>query len=128
MPQLTPAALRKQIAAETLDPLYMLVGDDDAEKSAVANEFADMIDEGLRAFNVDRLYGGDTKVDDVIQASATLPMNKRAGAGSFKSLPAITAINLPSGDQAKGPNFARCAKTFKALPSAAFSKCSLSPM
>lgn len=74
MPQLTPAALRKQIAAETLDPLYMLVGDDDAEKSAVAGEFADMVDEGLRAFNVDRLYGGDTKVDDVIQAAATLPM------------------------------------------------------
>ena len=74
MPPLTPAALRKQIAAETLDPLYMLVGDDDAEKSAVAGEFADMVDEGLRAFNVDRLYGGDTRVDDVIQAAATLPM------------------------------------------------------
>ena len=74
MPQLTPAALRKQIAAETLDSLYMLVGDDDAEKSAVAGEFADMVDEGLRAFNVDRLYGGDTRVDDVIQAAATLPM------------------------------------------------------
>jgi DNA polymerase-3 subunit delta len=74
LPQLTPAALRKQIAAETLDSLYMLVGDDDAEKSAVAGEFADMVDEGLRAFNVDRLYGGDTRVDDVIQAAATLPM------------------------------------------------------
>ena len=74
MPQLTPAALRKQIAAETLDPLYMLVGDDNAEKSAVAGEFADMVDEGLRAFNVDRLYGSDAKVDDVIQAAATLPM------------------------------------------------------
>ncbi len=74
MPQLTPAALRKQIAAEALDPLYMLVGDDDAEKSAVAGELADMVDEGLRAFNVDRLYGGDAKVDDVIQAAATLPM------------------------------------------------------
>jgi DNA polymerase-3 subunit delta len=74
LPQLTPAALRKQIAAETLDPLYMLIGDDDAEKSAVAGELADMVDEGLRAFNVDRLYGGDTKVDDVIQAAATLPM------------------------------------------------------
>jgi DNA polymerase-3 subunit delta len=74
LPQLTPAALRKQIAAETLDPLYMLIGDDDAEKSAVAGEFADMVDEGLRAFNVDRLYGGDTRVDDVIQAAATLPM------------------------------------------------------
>jgi DNA polymerase-3 subunit delta len=74
LPQLTPAALRKQIGAETLDPLYMLVGDDEAEKSAVANEFADIVDEGLQAFNVDRLYGGDTRVDDVIHAAATLPM------------------------------------------------------
>lgn len=74
MPQLTPAALRKQIASGALEPLYVLVGEDDAEKSAVAAEFADVIDEGLRAFNVDRLYGGEAKVDDLIQASATLPM------------------------------------------------------
>ena len=62
------------MAAESLDPLYMLVGDDEAEKSAVAGEFADTVDEGLRAFNVDRVYGGDTNVDDVMQAAATLPM------------------------------------------------------
>jgi DNA polymerase-3 subunit delta len=52
----------------------MLVGEDDAEKASVAAEFAELVDEGLRAFNVDRLYGGDTKVDDLIDASATLPM------------------------------------------------------
>ena len=74
MPALTPAALRAQLASGETDPLYMLVGADDVEKSAVAVEFADMVDEGLRAFNVDRLYGGDCKVDDVIHAAATLPM------------------------------------------------------
>lgn len=74
MPQLTPAALRKQIASGDLGPLYMLVGEDEVEKSAVAAEFADTVDEGLRAFNVDRLYGGEVKVDDLIQAAATLPM------------------------------------------------------
>lgn len=52
----------------------MLVGEDDAEKSAVAAEFAEMVDEGLRAFNVERLYGGDIKVDDLVQAAGTLPM------------------------------------------------------
>jgi DNA polymerase-3 subunit delta len=52
----------------------MLVGDDELEKADVAGEFADMVDEGLRAFNVDRLYGGDIKVDDIVDASATLPM------------------------------------------------------
>ena len=52
----------------------MLIGEDDVEKSAVAGEFADMVDEGLRAFNVDRLYGGEIKVDDLVHATATLPM------------------------------------------------------
>ena len=43
------------------------------EKSAVAGEFADIVEEGLRAFNVDRLYGGEIKVDDLVDATATLP-------------------------------------------------------
>jgi DNA polymerase-3 subunit delta len=71
---LTLSALRKQIAAEKTGPLYMLIGDDDAEKAAVAAEFAEMIDEGLRAFNVDRVFGAEASVDDLLQAAATLPM------------------------------------------------------
>ena len=74
MPVLSPAALRKQIASGETAPLYVLVGDDDAENSSVAAEFAEMVDEGLRAFNVDRLYGGDTKPDDLLDAANTLPM------------------------------------------------------
>ena len=52
----------------------MLVGADDAEKAAVAGEFAGLIEEGLEAFNVERLYGGETKVDAVVDAAQTLPM------------------------------------------------------
>jgi DNA polymerase-3 subunit delta len=74
MPPLTPSALRTQIASGDTAPLYMLVGADDVEKSAVANDFVEMVDEGLRAFNVDRLYGGDTKVDDLVATANTLPM------------------------------------------------------
>ena len=74
MPQLTPSALRKQIAAGDTGPLYVLIGQDDVEKSAVAGEFADLVEEGLRAFNVDRLYGGEIKVDDLVQTTALLPM------------------------------------------------------
>jgi DNA polymerase-3 subunit delta len=74
MAALSPAALRKQIASGDTGPLYVLVGDDDAEKSLVAAEFTDMVDEGLRAFNVDRFYGGDVKMDDVLDAANTLPM------------------------------------------------------
>ena len=74
MPILTRAALKKQIAAGDTAPLYVLIGDDDSEKSAVAAEFAEMVDEGLRAFSVDRLFGGELKADDLFHAAATLPM------------------------------------------------------
>ena len=33
-----------------------------------------MVDEGLRAFNVERFYGADTRVDALIDAANTLPM------------------------------------------------------
>src|SRR5204862_8302475 len=66
--------LRKQIAAGETGPLYLLIGEDDVEKSAVASEFAEMVDEGLRAFSMDRLFGGEIKADDLFDAAATLPM------------------------------------------------------
>lgn len=74
MPIVTQALLRKQLAAADVGPLYMLVGADDAEKASVAAEFSDLVEEDLRAFNVERLYGGEMKVDDLVQASAILPM------------------------------------------------------
>ena len=74
MPALTATILRKQLAAQDTDPLYVLVGADDLEKAAVAAEFADMVEEDLRPFNVERLYGGESRVDEVIDAARTLPM------------------------------------------------------
>jgi DNA polymerase-3 subunit delta len=68
------AVLKKQMAAGDTAPLYLLVGDDDSEKSAVATEFAEMVDEGLRAFSVDRLFGGEIRADDLFDTAATLPM------------------------------------------------------
>jgi DNA polymerase-3 subunit delta len=52
----------------------MLIGEDDVEKASVAAEFSDMVEEDLRAFNVERLYGGEMSVDDLIQAASLLPM------------------------------------------------------
>jgi DNA polymerase-3 subunit delta len=74
MPVVTRAALKKQIAAGETGPLYVLIGEDDSEKSAVATEFTEMVDEGLRAFSVDRLFGGEIKADDLFDVAATLPM------------------------------------------------------
>ena len=71
---ITRAALEQHIAAGDTAPLYLLIGEDDGEKSAIATEFAEMVDEGIRAFSVDRLFGGDIKADDLFNAAATLPM------------------------------------------------------
>jgi DNA polymerase-3 subunit delta len=74
--------VRKQIRAGTPDPLYLIQGEDDVEKAALAGEFAELVDEGLRPFNVDRIHAGDFTsgerladgVDQLIDASRTLPM------------------------------------------------------
>ena len=75
MPSLSINILRTQLASGETDPLYMLVGSDELEKDAVAADFAEMVEEDLRAFNVERLYGGETEVvDALIDAASTLPM------------------------------------------------------
>lgn len=74
MPTVTPSVVHDEIASGAPEPIYVLVGEDDTEKSAVAAEFAALVDEGLAAFNIERLYGGETSVDDLLQAANTLPM------------------------------------------------------
>ena len=74
MPVVTAAAARKQIAAGELAPLYALVGADDIEKSELAAQLVDAVDEGFRAFNVDHLYGGEITPDALMDAANTLPM------------------------------------------------------
>jgi DNA polymerase III subunit delta len=74
--------VRKQIKAGTTDPVYLLVGDDDVEKSAVAAEFAETVEEELRAFNVERIHAGELTTGDkladgiaeLVAAARTLPM------------------------------------------------------
>jgi DNA polymerase-3 subunit delta len=78
----TPADVRKQIAAGDTDPIYLLQGEDDVEKSALASEFADLVEEGLRAFNVERIHAGEMTSGDkladgvasLVTAVRTLPM------------------------------------------------------
>jgi DNA polymerase-3 subunit delta len=71
---ITASALRQQIADGETAPLYVLVGQDEIEKSEVAAEFGEIVDEGLRPFNVDRLYAADVNVDEVMDIANTLPM------------------------------------------------------
>jgi DNA polymerase-3 subunit delta len=82
LPVATPAAVRKQIKAAATEPVYLLLGADEAEKAELAAEFGEVVDEGLRAFNVERLHGGDMTsgdkladgVSSLIAAVRTLPM------------------------------------------------------
>src|SRR3954463_9786243 len=75
-------AVRNQIAAGTPQSVYLLQGDDDIEKSALAAEFAELVEEGLRAFNVERIHAGDMTTGDrvaggvgsILAAAQTLPM------------------------------------------------------
>jgi DNA polymerase III delta subunit len=79
---LTPAAVLKQIASQTPDAIYLLQGDDEVEKSALAAEFGELVEEGLRAFNVERIHAGDLTTGDrladgvasLLAAVRTLPM------------------------------------------------------
>ena len=82
MPLATPGAVRKQIASGRPDPVYLLQGDDEVEKSALATEFAELVEEGLRAFNVERIHAGDMTSGDrlasgvasLLASARTLPM------------------------------------------------------
>jgi DNA polymerase III delta subunit len=82
MPTRTPADVRKQIQSGETDPVYLLQGEDDVEKAALASEFAALVDEGLAAFNVERVHAGgwtsgDALVEGIgqlIASARTLPM------------------------------------------------------
>ena len=72
----SPAAVRKQIAAGAPEPLYLITGDDESEMSALGTALAELVEEDLRAFNVQRFYGTDagTTVAAVLDAASTLPL------------------------------------------------------
>ena len=76
MPASTPAAVRKQISQGKPDPIYLIVGDDDVEMSQLASDISALVEEDLRAFNLERLYANDKGVSPftVAQAARTLPM------------------------------------------------------
>jgi len=74
MPSLTPPALRRQIASRSVGPLYLIHGSDEVEKSALAMAFSDIVEPELRAFNVERLYGGEATPAEIVDAARTLPM------------------------------------------------------
>jgi DNA polymerase III subunit delta len=76
MPAATPADVRAAITKRTPAPVYLLVGDDDAEIAHLAAEIATVVEDELRAFNVDRLYAGEKGATPIaiVESSRLLPM------------------------------------------------------
>lgn len=76
MPSITADAFVAQVRNRTPAPVYVIIGDDDQEKSMLATLASEVVDEELRAFNVERLYGTDktTTAEAIVEAARILPM------------------------------------------------------
>jgi DNA polymerase III delta subunit len=78
----TVAEIRKQIKSGKTAPLYLLEGDDLQSRHDLANEFANVVDEGLHAFNVQSFYaneatnagGREQLIGALLSNARTLPM------------------------------------------------------
>lgn len=76
------AEIRKQIKSGKTGPLYLLEGDDLQSRHDLAIEFANVVDEGLQAFNVQSFYANeatnagarDQLISGLLSNARTLPM------------------------------------------------------
>ena len=76
MPAATPQAVRKRIAQGTADPIYLIIGDDDVEMTRLAADLSALVEDELRAFNLERMYAGEkaTSPAAIVESARTLPM------------------------------------------------------
>src|SRR3954465_845094 len=76
MPAASPADIRTAVARRAPAPVYLLLGDDDAELSRLAGEFTALVEDELRAFNGDRRDGSDksTTAASIAESARLLPM------------------------------------------------------
>jgi DNA polymerase-3 subunit delta len=76
VPVVLPQNVRAQIAKGTPDPVYLIVGDDQAEMSRLAADLSALVEDELRAFNLERLYAGErgTTPESIVESARTLPM------------------------------------------------------
>ena len=56
------AGVRAAVARRAPEPVYLIVGDDEAEMLRLAADITALVEDELRAFNVERLYAGDKGV------------------------------------------------------------------
>ena len=72
----TPQAVRKQLALGKPDLIYLIVGDDQAEMSHLSADVSALVEDELRAFNLERMYAGERGVTtaSIVESARTLPM------------------------------------------------------
>src|SRR5918993_947356 len=76
MPAASPADVRAAIAKRATAPVYLLLGDDDGEISRLASDITAIVEDELRVFNVERIYGSDkaTTAASIAEACRQMPM------------------------------------------------------
>jgi DNA polymerase-3 subunit delta len=76
MPQLAPDDVRAALAKRAPAPVYLILGDDEAEMSRLAADVMALVEDELRAFNVDRIYAGEkgTSPMSIVEACRMIPM------------------------------------------------------
>jgi len=76
VPTSTTSQVRKQISAGKADPIYVIVGDDEAEMAHLTADLSNLVDDELRAFNVERIYATDksSSAVTIAEAARQLPM------------------------------------------------------
>lgn len=76
MPSASPADVRAAIAKRTPAPAYLILGDDDAEMLRLTADIAAIVEDELRAFNVERIYAGEkgNTASAIVEAARVLPM------------------------------------------------------
>src|SRR5215467_5820701 len=76
MPSASPADVRAAIAKRNPAPVYVILGDDDAEMLRLAADITALVEDELRAFNVERIYAGEkgNTASAIVEAARVLPM------------------------------------------------------
>src|SRR5882672_1089864 len=76
MPTTSPQTVRKLLAQGKADPVYLIVGDDEAEMSRLSGEVSALVEDDLRAFNLERMNASDRSVTpaSIVESARTFPM------------------------------------------------------
>jgi DNA polymerase-3 subunit delta len=76
MPTASQIDVRAAIQKRSLDSLYLILGDDEAEMARLAGDIAGVVEDELRAFNMERIYAGEkgATAAAVVEAARQMPM------------------------------------------------------